>query len=201
MVDLKLINKIITKNSGVAKTSEFMKFGITAANVAKLCKDGVLIRVKHGYYQFASQVELNEEKIIYNLFADGILCMDTALFYYGYSDRTPLEWTIAFNRTVSRSRFKINYFNLKPYYIDDKYLNIGVTHTDINGVKMKIYDRERVICDCFKYKNKMDVEIFNKAINAYVIDDKKNFGTLSEYAKEMHVYKKVIEIIGVLING
>lgn len=201
VVDLKLINKIILKNNGVAKTSEFIKSGMTSTDVAKLCNNGILVRVKHGYYQLASQVEPNEEKIIANLFPDGILCMDTALFHYGYSDRTPLEWTIAFSRTVSRSRLKVDYFNIKPYFIDDKYLNIGVTQAEINGVTLKIYNRERVICDCFKYKNKMDVETFNKAINAYVVDDKKNLGNLSKHAKEMRVYKKVSEIIGVLING
>lgn len=200
-MDLKLIKKIISENNDVAKTSAFAKSGVSAETVANLCKKGVLIRVKHGYYQLASQVEPIEEKVIARLFPDGILCMDTALFHYGYSNRTPLEWTIAFSRNVSRSRLKINYFNLKPYFIDDKFLNIGVTQTKINGVTLKIYDRERVICDCFKYKNKMDVEMFNKAINAYVSDEKKKLGNLSKYAKEMRVYRQVHEIMGVLING
>lgn len=51
---------------------------------------------------------------------------------------------------------------------------------------------ERTVCDCFKYRSKMDNEIFNKAINAYVADERKNLGNLSKYARELKVYKKVI---------
>ena len=39
---------------------------------------------------------------------------------------------------------------------------------------LPIYDKERTICDCFKYKNKMDNELFAKAINAYAMDKNKN---------------------------
>lgn len=47
----------------------------------------------------------------------------------------------------------------------------------------------------------MDSELFNKAINAYVADNKKNLANLSKYAKEMKIYKKVNELMEVLLNG
>ena len=47
----------------------------------------------------------------------------------------------------------------------------------------------------------MDNEMFNKAINAYVADDKKNLSNLSKYAKVMRVYKKVTELMEVMLNG
>ena len=47
----------------------------------------------------------------------------------------------------------------------------------------------------------MDNEMFNKAINAYVADDNKNLSNLSKYAKEMRVYKKVTELMEVMLNG
>lgn len=43
--------------------------------------------------------------------------------------------------------------------------------------------------------------MFNKAINAYVADEKKKLGNLSKYAKEMRVYKKVTELMEVMLNG
>lgn len=195
----KLAKKIISECNGIAKASEFLKRGLTYADIIKMCNDGNLSRLKHGYYQLSEHDNIYEEKIIANLFSDGIICMDSALFYYGYSDRTPNAWTLAFDRDVSRSRFKIDALFIKPYYIDKKYLNIGISKFEVNKTILKIYDRERVICDCFKYKNKMDSEMFNKAVNAYIQDNKRNLGNLSIYAKKMRVYKKIIEIIGVLI--
>ena len=78
----------------------------------------------------------------------------------------------------------------------------GIAKTaDFDGVTLPVYDRERTICDCFKYRTKLDNEIFNKAVNAYVADDKKNLSNLSKYAKEMKVYKKVMDLMEVLLNG
>ena len=50
-------------------------------------------------------------------------------------------------------------------------------------------------------KVKLDSEMFNKALNAYVSDDKKNLLNLSKYAKEMHVYTKMMNVMEVLLNG
>lgn len=48
-----------------------------------------------------------------------------------------------------------------------------MTTDDFNGVSLAVYDRERTLCGCFKYRTKLDNEIFNKAVNAYATDDKK----------------------------
>ena len=61
--------------------------------------------------------------------------------------------------------------------------------------------KQRTVCDCFKYRTKLDNEIFNKAVNAYVADEKKNLANLSKYAKEMGVYKKMMSVMEVLLNG
>ena len=69
------------------------------------------------------------------------------------------------------------------------------------GVILPVYDRERTICDCFKYRTKLDNEIFNKAVNAYAADEKKNLANLSGYAKQMKLYTKVMNVMEVLLNG
>lgn len=78
---------------------------------------------------------------------------------------------------------------------------LGKITDNFNGVKLPVYDRERTICDCFKFRSRLDNEIFNKAINAYVKDDKKNLNNLSAYSQKLHVHKKVTELVEVLLNG
>lgn len=89
----------------------------------------------------------------------------------------------------------------KVYFVQSDKLMIGKSEGTFNGIKLPVYDRERTICDCFKYRTKMDSELFNKAINAYVADEKKNLANLSKYAKEMRLYKKVNDLMEVLLNG
>ena len=132
----------------------------------------------------------------------GIICVDSALFYYGYSDFAPREWTIAVPRSYSRTVKAIQEeVPVKAYYVQNDMYHLGETTGTFNGVTLPVYDRERTICDCFKYRTKLDNEIFNKAINAYVADEKKNLATLSKYAKEMGVYKKMMNVMEVLLNG
>ena len=83
----------------------------------------------------------------------------------------------------------------------EEFLNIGKSASNFNGVILPVYDRERTICDCFKYRTKLDNEIFDKAVKAYAADKKKNLVNLSKYAREMKLYTKVMNIMEVLLNG
>ena len=123
------------------------------------------------------------------------------MFHYGYSDFSPREWSIAVPRTASRAVKNIEEFPMKAYYIQKEFLDIGKSTSNFNGVILPAYDRERTICDCFKYRTKLDNEIFNKAVNAYAVDEKKNLANLSKYAKEMKLYTKVMNVMEVLLNG
>lgn len=80
-------------------------------------------------------------------------------------------------------------------------MNLEKSSITLTGVKLPLYDRERTICNCFKNHSRLDNEIFNKAINAYVKDDKKNLNNLSVYPQKLRVYKKVIELMEILLNG
>lgn len=201
MKKLDIAKSIIKNSGGIAKTAQLNEVGIQNSEIKKMCESGDLERVKHGYYQAADQMEISEEKMIAVFLKEGIVCMESALFYYGYSDKTPLAWTIAVPRDISRAKIRMKNFAYKLYFVQDDKLALGKTEGIFNGIELPVYDRERTICDCFKYKSKMDNEIFNKAINAYVIDEKKNLGNLSKYAKEMRVYKKVAELMEVMLNG
>ncbi len=73
------------------------------------------------------------------------------------------------------------------YRLEPALLSIGVTRGEINFTDVRIYDRDRTICDVLRNMNKMDKEIFNKAIQGYVNDPQKNVPNLIEYAKTMRV--------------
>lgn len=75
---------------------------------------------------------------------------------------TPGDWHLAASKDSGKSRFKIDYPFVKPYYVEPAVLEIGLTTGEIDGHCVRIYDKDRVICDCLRYRNKMDKEISNK---------------------------------------
>ena len=96
--------------------------------------------------------------------------MDTALQHYGYSARTPVAWHMAVSKNSSKTRFQIDYPFVKPYFVEPGLLELGLTDGEIDGVFVRIADKERAICDCLRYRNKMDQEIFNKVVQSYIAD-------------------------------
>ena len=196
-----ILKTVIENNGGIAKTSDFVANGINKYEVAAFCKEGVIERIRRGFYQLPQSENIIEEQLIRELLPQGIICVESALFHYGYSDFSPREWSIAVPRTAYRAVKNIDEFPVKAYYIRRELLDIGKALSDFDGVILPVYDRERTICDCFKYRTKLDNEIFNKAVNAYTADEKKNLANLSIYAKEMQLYTKVMSVMEVLLNG
>lgn len=193
--------EVIANNGGIAKSAEFVAAGIKAADIVNLCNEGFLDRVLHGYYKLADKSAVSEAQLLAVLIPQGIVCVESALFHYGYSEFAPRKWSIAVPRSVSRAKLSVDVLALQPYYVQSDLYDLGKTTDDFDGVTLPVYDRERTICDCFKYRSKLDNEIFNKAINAYARDESKNLHNLSLYAKKLRVYKKVTELMEVLLNG
>ena len=201
-MDIREIAKqVIESKGGIAKSADFVAAGIRAADVVNMCNAGYLDRVRHGYYQLAENDTSSEEQLLATLIPKGIVCVESALFHYGYSDFVPRKWSIAVPRSMSRTKLDVDALALQPYYVQRELYELGKTTDNFDGVVLSVYDRERTICDCFKYRSRLDSEIFNKALNAYANDKKKNLKNLSVYAKKLRVYKKVTELMEVLLNG
>lgn len=200
MTSIKDVNKlkeIFRRYDYVMTTAELNAEKIYYADIQQLINDALIEKVKRGYYHWIDALDGSEVVIINKLFPDAILCMETALFYYGYSDRNPAEWNITINKNTFRQRVKIEYPFVKAYRIEPELLTIGETKGEIDFINVRIYDRDRTICDVLRNMNKMDKEIFNKAIQSYVKDPKKNIPNLMQYAKELRVQKRVKDLIGV----
>ena len=91
--------EVVVDNNGIAKSADFVAAGIRAVDVVNLCNAGFLNRVRHGYYQLAEQGVPSEEQLIATLIPKGIVCVESALFHYGYSDFAPRKWSIAVPRS------------------------------------------------------------------------------------------------------
>lgn len=189
--------KIFNRYGGMMRAKQLQKEHILYRPLQKLIEQGCVEKVRYGYYQWIDPDDVSEAGTVMRLFPDAIFCMETALWYYGYSDRIPGEWHLAISKDSGKSRFKISYPRVKPHYVAPSCLEIGLASGEIDGHKTRIYDKERVICDCLRYRNKMDKELFNKAIQGYVTDPGKNIPKLLEYAEFLRVGKTAKDLIGV----
>ena len=185
------------QNNYIMTTAELLEAKLYYADIKQLLDEGFIERLRRGYYHWIEDDGESEIVIINRLFPDAVLCMETALFYYQYSDRNPSEWSFAIDKNVSKLRTNIDYPFIKAYRMERQLLTLGETNGEIDHHTVRIYDRDRTICDVLRNMNKMDKEIFSKAIQGYVADPKKSIPNLMKYAQVLRVQKKVNEWIGV----
>ena len=197
MHDVQYYKSIFDKYGGMMRTTQLAEEKIFYPQREQLIADGYVEKIRRGYYQWIDPDDFSEVRTVIHLFPDAILCMDTALRYYGYSDRTPSNWHLAVSKDSGKSRFKIDYPFVKPYYVEPAVLELGLITGTMDGHAIRIYDKERLICDCLRYRNKMDKEVFNKAIRKYITDPKKSIPKLMEYAGPLRVKKLAKDLIGV----
>lgn len=193
--------RIIKNIGGIATTADFLSEGMSKTDISRLVQMGVLERIRHGFYQIADDTSISEAQYLAALLSNGIVCVESALFYYNYSNFAPRVWTIAVPRSISLTRLKFDVVPVKAYFVQKDNYELGKTIANYEGTQLFIYDRERTICDCFRYRTKLDNETFNKAVNAYVVDEKKNLSNLSRYAKELGIYRRVMDLMEVMLNG
>ena len=195
--EIEILGDIFKDYDYVMTTAQLSAVKLYYRDIQRMLNEGLIEKIKRGYYHWIESYGKDEIVIINRLFPDGVLCMDTALFYYKYSDRNPAEWHITIDKNTSRQRTQIEYPLIKAYRVESELLPLGKTEGKIDSQKVRIYDRDRTICDVMRNMNKMDKEIFSTAIQGYVKDPKKNISNLMQYAKALRVQKRVKDIIEV----
>ena len=117
--DIETLRMLFSSHNYVMTTAELTASKLYYADIKQLLDEGLIERVRRGYYHWTQDYGESEVVIINRLFPDAVLCMETALFYYRYSDRNPAEWNFAIDKNVSKRRTKIDYpfINRKAMYL------------------------------------------------------------------------------------
>lgn len=193
---LEQILQLIEEQKGIVKKEQFTELGIDYRRILEFVQTGELVRIKNGYYTDRMD-RFSEEELVARLFPDARLCMESALYGYGYITQKPYGWHLAVDKNTSKSRFKMDYPKIIPYYTEPDALELGSTEITMSGQQFQIYDRDRLICDCLKYEGKLEREVFKEALQSYIRDPQKDISALMEYARARKVIGKVQSLIGV----
>ena len=105
------------RHGGLMRTAELKKEGFYYKKIQHLLEEGEIEQVRRGYYQYSGEDSFPDIPTITTLFPDGVICMESALDYYGYTDRTPTAWHLAVDNKSTRTRFYIDYPIVKPHFM------------------------------------------------------------------------------------
>ena len=125
--DKTFLGKIFLNYNFTMTTAQLNKEKLYYRDIQRMLDEGLIEKVKRGYYHWIEDYGTSEVALINSLFPDAVFCMETALFFYKYSDRNPAEWNITVDKNTSRQRTNIDYPFIKAYRVEPALLNLGET--------------------------------------------------------------------------
>ncbi|MBO5323981.1 MAG: type IV toxin-antitoxin system AbiEi family antitoxin domain-containing protein [Oscillospiraceae bacterium] len=184
------IQTVAKKNNGYIRTSQVEDLGISRPMIKKYLDMGLLEQVCKGLYALAEEIA-DEYALIQARSSKAVFSYGTALYLWGLSDRTPHFYDITLPRGTNSTKLKRDNPNLRCHYVQQEIYEMGITETQSpQGAVVKLYDRERCICDLIRYKDQVDMQLYSQAIKDY-FKSKPNPRKLLKYGKVFGIDDKI----------
>jgi predicted transcriptional regulator of viral defense system len=188
---------LLNQGNGLFLTSTAEQAGIKRWRLSALVKDGSLERTYRGVYIESGglddtlfSMQQRAKKIVYS--------HETALFFHGLTDRTPLRYSITVPASYKPSASIKSL--CKIFYVKENLIDLGKKEMPSGmGHQIISYNIERTLCDIVRSRNKLDHQIFIEALKGYAHRQDKNLARLAEYARQFGVLQLVRQYMEVLL--
>lgn len=191
------IKEVAEANNGLVKTSQVEELNISRPMLRKYTDAGKLERVRKGLYTLTDDIA-DEYALLQSRSKWAIFSYGTALYLWGLSDRTPHVYDITLPRGANVSLLKRDNPNLRCHHVRRDIYEIGIAETvSPQGATVRLYDKERCICDLIRNKDQMDMQLYSQAIKDY-FKSKPNNRKLLKYGKLFGIEDKIRTYMEVL---
>ncbi len=182
----KIITEVIQyfkRNYGYAYLKDLKKEGVHTDTVRKLLKDGIIEKVKPGVYKLTDLPMLSNQSMIDICMAmpKAVVCLHSALSYYGLTTTLPSLVLVAISR--DSKPVKIAYPPVEVFYFSRQNYRTEIDEIHEKTGKFKIYNIEKTIIDCFRYRNKLGEDTALEGLRNYLKGENSNINKLLKYAK------------------
>lgn len=174
---------------GQLRMSEAIERGISRYMLYSLKDKGVIERVSRGVYRLVDLPPIsNPDLVTVGLrFPNAVICLVSALAYHEITTQVPHRVSVAVQRKT-RSPF-LDYPPLSVHRFSDSAYHAGIETHQIDGVTVKIYGPEKTLADCFKFRNKIGMDVVLEALKLYKARKEFDPEALFKYAKVCRVEK------------
>jgi predicted transcriptional regulator of viral defense system len=180
---------IFRQHGGMMRTREALRAGIHPRTLYALRDAGVVDQLSRGVYRLKAAKPLgNPDLVTVALRApDSVICLISALAFHELTTQIPHEVYLAVPRGAEPPR--LDHPPLRTFWFIDKVFVEGIETHRLDGVDVRIYNREKTLVDCFKYRNKIGMDTVLEAIRFYKQSRRMNIDLLMRYADICRVAK------------
>ncbi len=165
------------------RSHELEAQGISRTQVSRLVETGVLQQVAHGLYMLAGS-ETSQHSALVTVARrapEVVFCLLTALRLHDLTTQAPFEVWIAINNKARAPR--LDYPPLRVVRFSGTTLTQGVDTLTVDGEKLRVTNVAKTVADCFKFRNKIGLDVALEALREVRRDKRATNDQLWRYAK------------------
>lgn len=157
----------IARKKRLFRLSEVTHAGIHPESVRRLERRGQLARIGRGLYALPSPDGSEHHTLaeIAKRVPKGVVCLLTALRFYGMGTQNPRDVWLAVDRRAGIPR--IDFTPVRVIRMSGAAMAAGIEERTIDGVRVRITSPARTVVDCFKFRNKIGVDVAVEALRDY----------------------------------
>ncbi|MBS4168899.1 type IV toxin-antitoxin system AbiEi family antitoxin domain-containing protein [Parachlamydia sp. AcF125] len=192
--------KLFKKNQGLLRTAEAIRLGIHPRLIYQLRDEGLLEQLAKGTYRLVEAPDFSETDLVLvsKKIPQGIICLISALAYHELTTQIPHFVYIAIPTKSRQSR--LDYPPIRYFYYSEKFYKTGIKTASIGGYPVKIYNIEKTLADCVKFRNKIGMDVVIEALKMYWQRKRTRIDRLYEYAKMNRVEKVLQPIMETIVS-
>jgi predicted transcriptional regulator of viral defense system len=180
---------IFQANGGILNTEKAIKLGIHPRTLYALRDSAKLDPMDRGLYRLASAKPIgNPDFVTVALKVPrGVICLISALAFHKMTTQIPhaVYLAIAANDQAPALRYP----PLRLFWYSKAVYESGIIETKMDGTNVHIYSAEKTLADCFKYRNKIGIDVCVEALNLYRRRGRMKLDQLERYAKLCRVQR------------
>ena len=169
--------------------SEALRYGISRYTLYKMRDSGVLERVSRGIYRLVELPPISQPDLVtVSLrFPKSVVCLISALSFHEMTTQIPHAVSVAVSRNARMP--SLDYPPLQAYKFSEDAFQAGIERHLIDGTTVQVYSPEKTLADCFKYRNKLGMDVVLEALKLYRSQRQVNRDALIKYARVCRVEK------------
>ena len=178
---------LFRRHGGGLRMSEALRLGVNRKTLYAMRDAGVIEPVTRGLYRLASLDPLAHPDLVTvaRRVPQGVLWLISALSFHALTTQIPHTIDVALERGARKPR--LDYPPTRFYWFSGPAFREGIeTHT-LDGVPVRIYDQEKTLADCFRYRNQLGMDVVLEALRLWRERRRKKLDALLKYARTRRV--------------
>lgn len=183
---------------GILRTSEAIASGIHPDTLYSMRDSGLLEKISRGVYRLESELPLNNPDLVTvaKRIPNGVICLSSALSFFDITTQIPHEVHLALPQGAEEAR--LDYPPTRTFRFSRRSFSAGIEKHRVDNILIRIYSPEKTLADCFKFRNKIGIDIAIEALRLYQerrkmkIDDIMHFASICRVANIIRPYMEAI---------